>query len=129
MRGGVELSLQINLKAFTLQKLFVMMAIAAMFSTAGLSVAYAQTPETHNGQGQQFSQHGNSTGHQHTGGSYSGTFSRNGTAHGMNSFNHTKTEYPRDNNVTSSAHMPTPGSSSGAVTSNTASSTTSSFMG
>ena len=104
------MSSQINKKISVLQKFFVMMAAIALISTVGLSGAYAQTPSVHHGQGsqgQQFSQHGNFTGHQHApGGTYSGTFTRNGTANGMNSFNHTKTAYPGGNNATSHTYMP-----------------------
>ena len=95
----------------------------------GVSGAYAQTPETYHGQGgqgPQFSQHGNFTNHQHTpGGLYSGTFSRNGTAYSMNSFNHTKNAFPRGNNAT--GHMQTQGtmsSSPSAIMSTTASTAT-----
>jgi hypothetical protein len=118
----MKLSLQINEKS-ALQKFFVIMTSIVILSAAGLSGAYAQTLGSHNGQGNQYSQHGNSTGHH---GSYSGTgtFSRNGTVNSMNAFNHTKTGYSRGNNATSD-HMLPQGSTSpstSAITSNVTSS-------
>jgi hypothetical protein len=129
MRGETKLLSPIALKVSTFQKLFLIMTIVAIFSIVGSSVSYAQTAGTYKGQGnqgQQFSQRGNSTGHQHTGGSYSGagTFSRNGTAYNMNSFNHTRAAYPGSSGVMSSTNVPTLQKpvppSTGAITSNPA---------
>lgn len=125
--GEMRLPSQINRKISSRQTLFVIVTAIAMFSAAGLSGAYAQVPGMHQGQGgqgQQFLQHGNFTSHQRTqGSSHMGTFMRNGTVNGMNSFNHTRTGYPMKNNVTLPIHMQAPQKpvlySTGATTANT----------